>query len=336
MIAVLFPVLVVTWGSAPADAADPADAIAMRMGPGVNILGYDGVWEGGTDAPFRRRYFRMIAQAGFRHVRINLYAFKYLDAANQLDPALLRRLDWVLEQTIAAGLIPVIDEHDFEICQADAHSCTTKLKAFWNQVVARYGSRYPEAVYEILNEPGGNINQATWNSIVADTLAIIRKASPHRTVIVAALNTEAPLADRLPTLPDTDRNLIVTVHYYAPMQFTHQGAPWSPEFRSKSPVGWGSMADRLRMSADLEQVGAWARAVRRPIYLGEFGVYDAAPASDRARYVGSIAATAYRLGWPFAYWQFDHDFALYDTVRERWNEPVLRKLVPRGVIKRGE
>jgi endoglucanase len=26
-------------------------------------------------------------------------------------------------------------------------------------------------------------------------------------------------------LPEDDRNLIATVHYYTPMEFTHQGAP---------------------------------------------------------------------------------------------------------------
>lgn len=322
-------VLCAIGGADRAGASDPADATARRMGAGVNILGYDGIWEGGTDAPFRQRYFRMIAQAGFRHVRINLYAFKYLDAADRLDPMLLRRLDGVLDGAIAAGLVPVIDEHDFEICQADARSCATKLKAFWTQVVARYRGRYPEVVYEILNEPGGNMTQQAWNDIVASTLAIIRKADPLRTVIVAALNTEKPLAERMPSLPDSERNVIVTVHYYLPMTFTHQGAEWAPEFRSDGPVGWGSAADRARMAGDFAQVETWARTVRRPIYLGEFGVYDAAPSADRGRYVGAVAETARRYGWPFAYWQFDHDFALYDTDRERWNEPILRSLLPR-------
>jgi endoglucanase len=312
----------------PAAAAEPAEASARRMGAGVNILGYDGVWEGGTDAPFRDRYFGMIARAGFRHVRINLHAFAYIDAGGRLDPALLERLDRVLERTVAAGLIPVIDEHDFDVCQTDAATCRTKLRVFWSAVSARYAGRYREAVFEILNEPGGNMSLATWNDILAEMLGIIRRTNPDRTVVVAALNTEAPLAERLPRLPEADRNLILTVHYYQPMTFTHQGAAWAPEFRSDKPVDWGSPDDRARMTRDFEAVAAWAAEARRPVYLGEFGVYDAAPAAARARWLGHAAATARRLGWPFAVWQFDHDFALYDTDRERWNAPVLRALMP--------
>ena len=30
-------------------------------------------------------------------------------------------------------------------------------------------------------------------------------------------------------LPEADRNIVVTVHYYEPFPFTHQGAPWMPE-----------------------------------------------------------------------------------------------------------
>ncbi|HLN37275.1 MAG TPA: glycoside hydrolase family 5 protein, partial [Xanthobacteraceae bacterium] len=58
--------------ASPGAAQDKAAATAARMAGGVNILGYDGIWDGGVDAPFKQRYFKMIRDAGFRHVRINL------------------------------------------------------------------------------------------------------------------------------------------------------------------------------------------------------------------------------------------------------------------------
>lgn len=307
-----------------------ADETARRMGRGVNILGYDGIWDGGTDAPFRQRYFRMLHEAGFRHVRINLHAFQYMDAAHRVSETVLERLDWVLDQAVAAGLVPVVDEHDFELCQRDPAGCAARLKAFWTQISLRYAGRYPSAVFEILNEPGGGMDLETWNAILADTLRIIRRHNPLRVVVAAALNIEAPLARRMPRLPEGDRKIIVTVHYYAPMAFTHQGAPWSPEHRDVAARDWGSPAEERAVAADLEEVAAWARAARRPIYLGEFGVYDRAPVAARARYAAFLTRTAERLGWPWAYWQFDHDFALYDTDRARWVAPLLKALVPEG------
>ncbi|HEX8417974.1 MAG TPA: cellulase family glycosylhydrolase [Methylobacterium sp.] len=314
-------------GSAVAQES-PADAAARRMGRGVNILGFDGVWEGGVDAPFRFKYFHMLREAGFRHVRINLHAFRHMDDAHRIDPAVLMRLDDVLDRAIGAGLVPVIDEHDFSQCQREPDWCTVRLKAFWTQVSARYAKRFPSAIYEILNEPGGSMTLAQWSALLADTIRIIRRHGPDRTIVAALLNVEAPLAQRIPSLPEADRNIVVTVHYYRPMAFTHQGAPWLPELATRTGVDWGRPADEAKLAADLEEVAGWARAQRRPIYLGEFGVYDSAPIAARARYVASVARNAERLGWPWAYWQFDHDFALFDTTREAWVRPVLDALVP--------
>jgi endoglucanase len=309
-------------------AQDKAAAVAQQMAGGVNILGYDGIWDGGIDAPFKQRYFKMIRDAGFHHVRINLSAFKYMDSRNDLDLRILARLDWVLEQAVAHDLIPVIDEHDYDSCQRNPDDCGVKLRAFWRQLADHYAGRFPTAVFELLNEPGGKMTAGSWNAVVHSVMPVIRATNPQRTVIVAAINSEDPLAIRKIELPPQDRNIIVTVHYYKPMQFTHQGAPWSWRFSLLRDVDWGSEEDKHRITDDLETVDAWAKEAARPIYLGEFGVYDAAAMDARVRYTSFIARTAERLGWPWAYWQFDHDFALFHTDTDQWVAPLVSGLMP--------
>jgi endoglucanase len=316
------------WSSSVASAADGAFETVRRMGRGVNILGYDGLWEGGVDAPFKRQYFKMIRDAGFGHVRINLHAFKYMNAFNELDLRVLARLDWVLDQAVSNDLIPVIDEHDFYECQRDPDGCGVKLLAFWKQISGRYAGRYPTVVFELLNEPGGQMTQTWWNMFIPVVLQVIRAKNPRRPVIVAAINSEDPLQVRKLRLPVADRNIIVTVHYYKPMEFTHQGAEWSKQFSKLSGINWGSKEDEDRLAGDLELIDAWAKEEARPIYLGEFGVYERANIEARARYVSFVARTAERLGWSWAYWQFDHDFALFQSASERWVLPLLQALVP--------
>ena len=75
---------------------DDAFARARKMGRGVNILGYDGIWEGKVNAPFKKEYFKLIRDAGFRHVRINLHGFKYMGRDYEIDRDVLERLDWVI------------------------------------------------------------------------------------------------------------------------------------------------------------------------------------------------------------------------------------------------
>jgi endoglucanase len=322
--------LLALWPAAAIAAADdPAFATAQRMARGVNILGFDGIWDGGTDAPFRLATLGKIREAGFGHVRINLFGFKYMDGANVIAPEVLADLDRVLDAAIGAGLVPVIDEHDNEICQNVQPDCAPKLLAFWTQISERYAGRYPEAVFEILNEPGWKMTTAQWNALSGRALKLIRASNPDRTVIVAALNTEDPAgAVRALKLPKADRNIIVTVHYYKPFHFTHQGAPWAAELAALHDIDWGSAADQQAVVNDLGGVAKWAGTVGRPVYLGEFGVYEGAPAAARARYASFLARTAESLGWPWAYWQFDHDFALFDEDTQQWVAPLLAALVP--------
>jgi endoglucanase len=308
--------------AALADAFD----VARRMGPGVNILGYDGFWEGRMNAPFRLSYLKRIRSAGFRHVRINLHAFRYMDAAGVIDIAVLGRLDEILRRTIESGLIPVLDEHDFGSCQRDPIDCSRRLEQFWDQLASRYARRFPELVFELLNEPGGNMTPAMWNSALASLLRVIRRTNPTRPVIVPAVNSEDPEDVARLQLPEDDRNLIIAVHYYKPMEFTHQGATWSRKFGHLRGVTWGSDEDRAQLTQDFAAIAARASRLRRPVYLGEFGAYEAAGLQARAEYVEAVARAAREQGWPWAIWQFDHDFAIFDSERERWVAPIITGL----------
>jgi endoglucanase len=320
-------VLLALAAPSPCPAQDNAVATAKRMAAGVNILGYDGIWDGGVDAPFKQRYFKMIRDAGFHHVRINLSAFKYMDSRDELDLRVLARLDWVLEQATANDLVPVIDEHDYDRCQRDPDDCGIKLRAFWKQLADHYANRFPAAVFELLNEPGGKITAAWWNAFIQSTMPVIQAHNPQRTVIVAAINSEDPLEIRKLQLPPQDRNIIVTVHYYKPITFTHQGAPWSWRFALLRDIDWGSEDDKRQVTSDLETIDGWAKEQARPIYLGEFGAYEVAAMAARVRYTSFLAHTAERLGWPWAYWQFDHDFALFHPGTDQWVTPIVDGLM---------
>lgn len=308
-------------------AAQVASQGVPKLGRGINILGYDGIWEGGQNVPFRLDNLTAIKKAGFAHVRINFFGFKFMGPGNVLDEIVLRRLDAVIEEVLARNLIPILDEHDTHVCQSDVAGCAEKLKAFWRQIAERYTGKYPKLVFEVLNEPGGHMTSAEWNSLLNECLGIIRRTNPARPVIAAVLNVDENPVDEL-VLPADDRNLIVTFHYYAPLPFTHQGAPWSATFSRIGPLDWGSQDDEAKAAADFRKMSLWAEKEKRPVYLGEFGVYERAPTDSRARYLSYVARSADRLGWSWAYWQFDHDFAAFDSARQVWKQDILRALIP--------
>ena len=308
---------------------DPAAAKLRAMGRGINILGYDGIWSGHIDAPFQLRWLKKIHDAGFSHVRINLHAFEHIDDVGALEPELLPRLDRVLRAAEDADLIAVIDEHDFEACQRDAALCERKLVSFWTAAGQYFAGRHPSAVFELLNEPAGELTQEQWNTLSGRLLRILRASNPKRTIIVAALNVDDIAQINGLRLPEDDRNLIATVHYYKPMRFTHQGASWETEFGHLKNVRWGSKQDRDLVTTEFDAIDTWAKSTGRPVYLGEFGVYDRAPMGDRAGYIAFMTKSAEARGWSWAYWQFDHDFAAFRPETQTWVAEILQALQPR-------
>lgn len=325
-LSLLFAALVFAQGGAEAETASDAPA-AIAIKRGVNVLGYDGVWKGDVDAPFRMSDFTLIRDAGFDHVRVNFFGFRYMDQHEKLDPKVLARLDEVLDAAATAGLKVILDQHDNQMCQREPGKCKARLVAFWRQIAARYRGARPAVVYEILNEPGWLMTPEQWNDALSAALKEIRAADPARLAIVAALNIGDPRTIEKLSLPAEDRNLIVTVHYYEPMTFTHQGAPWSRKWSELHDVAWGADESRKKVEDDLSIAARWAKANDRPVYLGEFGVYDAAPPISRAAWTEHVARTAEKLGWGWGYWQFDHDFALFDQETRSWRKPVLDALI---------
>jgi endoglucanase len=314
---------------AAADVRGPWEQ-TKRLGRGVNIIGYDPIWESFEKRRFKERYFEVIRAGGFDSVRINLHAFAHMDPENdnRLPPAWLETLDWAVRGALANDLMVVLDLHNFTDFAKDPVGLKPRFLAFWRQIAPRYADAPDGVVFEILNEPNGKLTPDLWNQYLREALSIIRETNPTRTVVVGPpFWNGIDHLDEL-DLPAEDRNLIVTVHYYQPMRFTHQGAPWTSEFASLSGITWGTPDEKAKVERDFDGVQAWAKAHDRPILLGEFGAYDKADMDSRVRYTSHVARVAESLGWAWAYWQFDSDFVVYDVDEDRWVEPIRKALVP--------
>ena len=316
-------------------AADPFEQV-KRLGRGVNILGYDPVWDKFEDARFKEQHFKLIHDAGFQTVRINIHALQRMDAALdfKLDENWLKTLDWAVKSALANDLMVILDLHNYNDVAEDPAGFKPRVLAFWKQVAERFKDAPDSVLFEILNEPNGRLTAALWNEWLIEALTVIRLTNPTRTVVIGPPSWNGiDHLDEL-ALPEADRNIIVTVHYYEPMRFTHQGAPWSPENVRFSAVTWGNALEKKCVEDDFARVQRWSLSQRRPILLGEFGAYDNGPMESRARYTSFIARSAESRGWAWAYWQFDSDFIVYDIDKDRWVTPILRALVPARVALR--
>jgi endoglucanase len=77
------------------------------------------------------------------------------------------------------------------------------------------------------------------------------------------------------------------------------------------------------------RVAAWSRKNNRPLYLGEFGAYEAADMQSRARWTEYVVRSAERNGMSWAYWGFWRcGFDAFDQKAQGWIEPLLKALAP--------
>lgn len=302
---------------------------AARLRRGVNILGYDPLWRDPAKARFQTRHFRIIKQGGFDFVRVVLQSFAHMDAQNRLDPQWLATLDRVVQEATAAGLGVIIDEHDFDPCSDAPDACEPKLAAFWTQIGERYRNAPDTVLFELLNEPHGPLDRARWNAMLRTLIPLVRATNPTRTLVIGPTrwNNLEELSGL--ELPKDDRNILVTFHSYEPFRFTHQGAPWAKDMVGVKDVPF-TADDEARIKADYDKVALWSKANDRPVLMGEFGAYEKSgtPMAARARYTATVRREAEAHGFPWAYWQFDSDFIVYDIDSDQWVEPIRAALIP--------
>ncbi len=270
----------------------------------------------------------VIRDAGFDTVRIPVAWSKHAATTVpfEIRAAFFGEVDVLIDAALERGLEVVIDVHHYDELSLDPEAHRERFLALWTQIGKRYAGLPPTVRFELLNEPHDQLTGRRWNQLLADALAVVRDCNPDRDVVAGPSdrNTIAGLADL--ELPDDDR-LIVTIHYYEPLSFTHQGARWWRHALDWVGTRWGSPVDRDAVHDDLAIAAAWSREHGRRLFLGEFGTSTLAPSDDRAAWTAHVRTVADELGIPWCYWDLATDFGLYDPFARQWDEPLRTALL---------
>jgi endoglucanase len=312
-------------------AADDIFAANKALGRGVNLgNALEAPKEGDWGLKLEEKYFRVIAEAGFNHVRVptkwSAHAAK--QAPYTIEPAFFERVDWVLDQAHQNKLRVVLNLHHYDELDKDPDGELPRAIALWKQIALRYKDRGEWLYLELMNEPHEKLNDdGQWNAILPKLLAAVRETNPTRPVIVGPPFWNGIWALPKLQLPD-DKNLIVTVHNYGPFEFTHQGASWAQGSEKWLGRKWtGSPTELKKMRDEFDQAAQWSKEHNRPIYLGEFGAYEKADMESRVRWTTAIVREAEKRGFSWAYWEFGAGFGVYDRQKGEWREPLLKALL---------
>lgn len=229
--------IAVLISSCSAQSGDPdTNPEPVNLGRGVNFGNMlEAPNEGDWGVRVREEYAQLVADAGFQTVRLPVKWSGHAGAAAPyiIDSTFLARVDeivgWLLEQDLNV----ILDFHHYDELVENPSAHADRFIAIWRQLAQHYSSAPNGLLFELLNEPSGALDDDAWNALYPRALAAVRETNPYRKVVIGPTAWNGIGA--LPGLvwPD-DKNVIVTVHYYDPFSFTHQGAEWA---NPRPPVG---------------------------------------------------------------------------------------------------
>lgn len=223
---------------------------------------------------------RAIREAGFDHVR------------QPFNPATVNvpELAAMVRAARQAGLVVIVDAHPRPQLRDKIEKDPATRRAYfamWREVVSEIPA--DGVLFELMNEP---VSPAWW-SIQGRMIRDLRPLT--NAPFVANAPGMASVWDLMKRHPYKIRGVVYNFHFYSPMSFTHQGAPWNKTYSKVSGVTYpGAGWDAERIQKTMDAARQWSKANRVPVTCNEYGAWKMSP--DRKRYVADVSAALKRSG----------------------------------------
>jgi len=300
---------------------------------------------------------------GFDHVRVPVDSYVFFTDDDEPIESRIINLDRAVDLAKNNGLKMILDlhecpGHDFSEATktpvqklfTDDDTYIKKTEKIWKYLAEHYGQN-EHVLFETLNEPVAPTPEI-WNNVKDRLCRQIRRYAPNSTIITGSNMWNSPLAFSSLT-PFEDDNIIYSVHYYEPLLFTHQKAPWinNPEMQidRSYPADYGpgvtrkyGMAmstgiwDKERLAKEFEPVNEFRKKYNAQVICNEFGVYTPVELQAQLRWYNDLLSILKEMEIGFSYWNYKNlDFgiisigeSLHENLpqynnSERINNPVL-------------
>jgi endoglucanase len=307
--------------------------INERLGRGINLGNmFEAPSEGAWDNPFREEYLESIAALGFDHIRIPIRwdtpERTLMDAPYTLNPKFLERISEVVEAALKKDLLVIINMHHHDLLFRAPELHKARFLAQWEQISDHFNSYPEELLFEVMNEPHDELTPSVWNEFFTEALKVIRMKNPQRGVLMGT--AEFGGVSGIHSLePPEDDYLIITVHYYSPFTFTHQGAEWVGG-HSQEWLGtkWYNLnAEREAIANEFEALERFSEKYQLPMHIGEFGAYEKADFPSRVAWTNFVSRYVDSLGFSWAYWEWSAGFGIFDPETNAFKQELVDALL---------
>lgn len=314
--------------------------------------------QGANGGKLRGWMFEAIKLAGFDHIRltVNWNCHTHATDSNpyQIDEDWLARVDWAVAHALTRNLAIIVDMHNNWDYLDGLPGEREKFIGIWTQLAEHYKDYPKQLFFELLNEPPyyreNSGQDVTLGNDLRDAISAIRVSNPYRTIIYGGSDfNKTYTLPRLTQIPSEDKNLIATIHYYAPYCFTHPGQTWDCNYpanhdSSDTTVQWpvlfpndydegdagetAAARSQAKVTADFDAADAMSKQIGRPIYNGEFGAGSSRDMASRAAYIAAVARASEQRNIGWAHWGFVN--CQFDSWQSNidWYPEIIRALLP--------
>jgi endoglucanase len=313
--------------------------------------------------------FERLQQLGFDFVRIPIDEVQFWDEQGKKLPEAWDLLTNALNLARKHNLRAIVDLHIIRshyfnaVNEGDkaANTLFTSDKAqqdlinMWYQLSdALKGYSNDWVAYEFMNEPVAEDHEQ-WNQLVAKVHKALREREPNRTLVIGSNLWQSAGTMKYLKVPEGDKNIILSFHYYNPSILTHYGAWWTPigKYKGKvhypgvlvSPEDYAAAPDSIkkdlepytketwnidRIREEFKDAIAAAKKYDLQLFCGEWGVYEPVDRELAYNWTRDMLTVFDEFDIAWTTWCYDADFGFWDQQHHQFKDRPLVELLMSG------
>ena len=310
--------------------------------------------------------FERLERLGFDFVRIPIDEVQFWDEkGNKLPEAwtlLTNALNWAGKHHLRAIVdLHIIRSHYFNAVNeggSAANTLFTSEKAqqdlinLWYQLSdALKGYSNDWVAYEFMNEPVADDHEQ-WNQLVAKVHKALRAREPQRTLVVGSNRWQGYETMKYLKVPQGDKNIVLSFHYYNPMLLTHYTAWWTPIGKYKGKIHYpGIMVtkedydaapadikaelepytrqvwDINKIREDFRDAIAVAKKYGLQLFCGEWGIYENTDRELGYQWTKDMLTVFNEFNIAWTPWCYDADFGFWDQQHDCFKDKPMVDLL---------
>ena len=312
--------------------------------------------------------FARLDSLGFDFVRLPIDEVQFWDEqGNKLPEAwelMTNAINWAEKHHLRTIVdLHIIRSHYFNAVNeggSDANTLFTSEKAqqdlinMWYQLSdVLKGYSNDSVAYEFMNEPVAEDHEQ-WNQLIAKVHKALREREPQRTLVIGSNMWQSYGTIKHLKVPEGDKNIILSFHYYNPMILTHYGAWWTPIGKYTGKVNYPGVLvskedyeaandtvkkvidenkftteewniDRIR--ADFKDAIEAAKKYNLQLFCGEWGVYEPVDRELAYKWTKDMLTVFKENNIAWTTWCYDADFGFWDQKKHTFKDKGLVDLL---------